>query len=194
MKRIPWFLAAILIDKWARSGSRLFVVWNLLGILDLVVAVGTAALNISFATGAAGEITVAPMAQMPLVLVPAYRVPLFAFYHAASNGAFSSATAGAVRTFKGAAWRIVKPACPRRCSQPRQVSSSAHADAAAPEARWISQSLADAYKFFQKKIRILSISPPLVRREGRGWVQPVQTIRQPGTEPKPQGDLRCELW
>jgi hypothetical protein len=33
------------------------------------------------ATGAAGEVTVAPMAQMPLLLVPAYLVPLFFIWH-----------------------------------------------------------------------------------------------------------------
>jgi len=33
------------------------------------------------ATGATGEVTVAPMAQLPLLLVPAYLVPLFFIWH-----------------------------------------------------------------------------------------------------------------
>jgi hypothetical protein len=57
------------------------VLWNLLGILDLIAAVGTATINQILATGAAEEVTVAPMAQLPLLLVPAYLVPLFFIWH-----------------------------------------------------------------------------------------------------------------
>lgn len=64
--------------------SRLFMVWNLLGISDLVVAVSTGAMVSALASGVAGEITTAPMAQLPLVLVPAYLVPLFVMLHLAS--------------------------------------------------------------------------------------------------------------
>ena len=59
----------------------MFVVWNLLGILDLAVAVTTAALNRSLATGSTGKVTVGPMALLPLVLIPAYLVPLFVMLH-----------------------------------------------------------------------------------------------------------------
>jgi len=45
------------------------VVWNLLGILDLVVAVTTGALSSGFVAGLAGKVTTAPMAQLPLVLI-----------------------------------------------------------------------------------------------------------------------------
>ncbi len=58
-----------------------FVIWNLLGILDLVVAVGTGAYGSMSATGAAGEITTRPMAELPLVLIPAYFVPIFVMLH-----------------------------------------------------------------------------------------------------------------
>jgi hypothetical protein len=34
--------------------------------------------------GLAGEITTAPMAQLPLVLIPAYLVPLFVMLHLAA--------------------------------------------------------------------------------------------------------------
>ena len=76
----PW-LALILASRPAFAASRLFVLWNLLGILDLIAAVGTATINQILATGAAGEVTVAPMAQLPLLLVPAYLVPLFFICH-----------------------------------------------------------------------------------------------------------------
>jgi hypothetical protein len=79
----PW-LALALARRPDFAASRLFVVWNLLGILDLVVAVGTGTLNQLFATDAAGEITTTPMAQMPLILIPAFLVPLFVMLHVTS--------------------------------------------------------------------------------------------------------------
>ena len=76
----PWIVLA-LVRRPSFVASRLFVIWNLLGILDLVVAVSNAALIQSRATGAVGEATVAPMAQLPLLLIPAYLVPLFVMLH-----------------------------------------------------------------------------------------------------------------
>ncbi len=62
--------------------SRRFVVWNLLGILDFLVAAATATL----ASGAipelvAGPVTSAPMEIWPLSLFPSFIVPLFFFMH-----------------------------------------------------------------------------------------------------------------
>jgi hypothetical protein len=79
----PW-MALALARRAGFAASRLFVVWNLLGILDLVVAVGTGTLNQLLATDAAGGITTAPMAQMPLILIPAFLVPLFVMLHVTS--------------------------------------------------------------------------------------------------------------
>jgi hypothetical protein len=62
----------------------LFVVWNLLGILDLVAAVGLGAITQSLATGAPGEVALTPMALLPMVLLPAYLVPLFIILHLAA--------------------------------------------------------------------------------------------------------------
>lgn len=75
-------LALIRSPSFARS--RLFAVWNRLGILDLVVAVGTGALSSALALGVYGEITTGPMARLPLVLIPAYFVPLFIMLHIAA--------------------------------------------------------------------------------------------------------------
>ena len=76
----PW-VALALIRRPAFAYSRLFLIWNLLGILDLVVAVSTGALSSGFVAGLVGIVTTAPMAQLPLVLIPAYLVPLFIMLH-----------------------------------------------------------------------------------------------------------------
>jgi hypothetical protein len=77
----PW-VALALVRRPGFASSRVFVVWNLLGILDLVVAVGSRGLHSAFAS--AGEVTTGPMAQLPLVLIPAYLVPLFIMLHLAA--------------------------------------------------------------------------------------------------------------
>jgi hypothetical protein len=68
----------------AFAGGRLFRVWNLLGILDLVVAVSLGALSSMLGYGISGVITTFPMAQLPLVLIPTFFVPLFIMLHIAS--------------------------------------------------------------------------------------------------------------
>jgi len=79
----PWVIAA-LIRRPDFASSRRFVVWNLLGILDLVVAVGLGALSAGLALGVANGTTTTPMARLPLVLIPAYLVPLFLMLHLAA--------------------------------------------------------------------------------------------------------------
>src|SRR5262249_58677150 len=76
----PW-VALALVRRPGFAASRLFIVWNLLGMLDLVAAVALGTRNRILATGAAGEITTEPMAEMPLVLIPAFLVPLFFMFH-----------------------------------------------------------------------------------------------------------------
>jgi hypothetical protein len=63
--------------------SRLFVIWNLLGILDLVVAVGAGTL-VSWSGIGAERANIAPMAQLPLLLIPAFLVPGFVMLHIAA--------------------------------------------------------------------------------------------------------------
>jgi hypothetical protein len=79
----PW-IALALVRRRGFASSRLFVAWNLLGILDLIVAVGIGALSAVSVWGIAGEVTTGPMAQLPLVLIPAYLVPLFIMLHLAA--------------------------------------------------------------------------------------------------------------
>ena len=68
----------------AFAAGRLFQVWNLLGILDLIVAVGLGATSAVLGIGISAEITTFPMGVFPLVLVPAFLVPLFLMLHLAS--------------------------------------------------------------------------------------------------------------
>jgi hypothetical protein len=76
----PWLALRLGRDP-AFAATRAFRTWNVLGILDLVVAVSVGALSSMQATGSPGEVTIAPMAQLPLVLVPGYFVPLFLMLH-----------------------------------------------------------------------------------------------------------------
>ena len=76
----PW-IAAALIRHPAFAASRVFAIWNGLVLLDLVVAVSTGAYASLSASGAVGEITTRPMAELPLVLIPAYFVPIFIMLH-----------------------------------------------------------------------------------------------------------------
>ncbi len=62
--------------------SRGFVAWNLLGLLDFVVAAATATLASGAVAGlAGGGLTSAPMEVWPLSLFPSFIVPLFVFAH-----------------------------------------------------------------------------------------------------------------
>lgn len=79
----PWIMLA-LIREPRFTGSAAFVRWNLLGILDLVVAISLGVVVAMLRAGTPGEISSAPMATLPLLLVPAYLVPLFLMLHAAA--------------------------------------------------------------------------------------------------------------
>jgi len=77
----PWLVLALMrLPGFAASKS--FMVWNLLGVLDLVVAVGTGVLGSGLAVGLVGATTTRPMTELPLVLIPAYFVPIFIMLHA----------------------------------------------------------------------------------------------------------------
>ena len=78
----PWIVLA-LIRRPGFAASKTFAAWNLLGVLDLVVAVTTGALASGLATDV-GAVTTRPMAQLPLVLIPAYLVPVFVMLHLTS--------------------------------------------------------------------------------------------------------------
>jgi hypothetical protein len=76
----PWIVLG-LIRRPAFATSRRYVTWNILGIVDLVVAVSMGTISSGFIPGIVGNVTTGPMAQLPLVLIPAYFVPLFIMLH-----------------------------------------------------------------------------------------------------------------
>lgn len=79
----PWMILG-LVRQPGFAASRAFIRWNVLGILDLVVAVSIAALSAALSTGAPGEISTAAMASLPLLVIPAFLVPIFLMLHIAA--------------------------------------------------------------------------------------------------------------
>jgi len=77
----PWMVLGLVRHPGFATSAK-FVRWNVLGILDLIVAVSIATLSATLATGAPGEVSTAPMATLPLVLIPVFFVPLFLMMHA----------------------------------------------------------------------------------------------------------------
>src|SRR5262245_46129490 len=75
----PWIAAALTRDPAYAAEGR-FAAWNILGILDLLVAVGTGTLSSGLVPGLT-EVRTTPMSHMPLVLIPAFLVPLFVMLH-----------------------------------------------------------------------------------------------------------------
>ncbi len=71
-------LAAAALASGTRSGRAVFVLWNVLGLLDLLIAVSTGTLAASLSSG---PVTMAPMRLYPLSLVPAFGVPLAFLLH-----------------------------------------------------------------------------------------------------------------
>jgi hypothetical protein len=64
------------------AASRGFIVWNLLGMLDFVIAGVTSTLASGAVAGlVSGSLTSAPMEVWPLILFPAFVVPLFMMLH-----------------------------------------------------------------------------------------------------------------
>lgn len=74
----PWMLTR-LTESPAFLSSRAFVRWNLLGLLDLFVAMSVGAIGGFLRSGE--SVTTAPMAYLPLVLIPVFLVPLFIMMH-----------------------------------------------------------------------------------------------------------------
>jgi hypothetical protein len=79
----PWMILA-LVRQPGFAASAAFIRWNMLGILDLIVALSIGTLSATLTTGAPGEISTAPMATLPLLLIPAFLVPLFLMLHSAA--------------------------------------------------------------------------------------------------------------
>ena len=76
----PWIVLG-LIRHPSFATSRRYVIWNIMGIIDLVVAVSMVTICSGFLHRLTGNVTTSPMSQLPLVLIPAYFVPLFIMLH-----------------------------------------------------------------------------------------------------------------
>jgi len=79
----PWIVIS-LVRNPLFAASRRFVIWNILGIADFVVAVSMAALSSGAfpgINGLIGNVTTSPMTRLPLVLIPAFMVPFFTMLH-----------------------------------------------------------------------------------------------------------------
>jgi hypothetical protein len=76
----PWIAVALSRDQ-GYVCTRRFALWNAFGILDLVIAVSIGAFSSGYLSGFTGGVTTAPMSHMPLVLIPAYFLPLFIMLH-----------------------------------------------------------------------------------------------------------------
>jgi hypothetical protein len=76
----PFMLSGLLRRPDFAAGNR-FLTWNLLGILDLAVAISVGALVPLLAPSFYGTASTAPMAQLPLVLIPTFLVPTFLMLH-----------------------------------------------------------------------------------------------------------------
>jgi hypothetical protein len=73
-----------------------FVVWNLLGMLDLISAVSLGVLASATPIGLlAGDVSTRLMGQFPLSMIPTFFVPLLFIFHLISLGRVRNATAGA---------------------------------------------------------------------------------------------------
>jgi hypothetical protein len=79
----PWIILA-LVRRPGFAASAAFIRWNVLGMLDLVVAISLGTLSATLSTGTPGEVSTAPMATLPLLLIPAFLVPLFLMLHTAA--------------------------------------------------------------------------------------------------------------
>jgi hypothetical protein len=76
----PWMLAGLTREP-AFVAGRKFVTWNVLGILDLIVAVTVGAAVPLLFPNVSGSITTDAMARLPLVLIPGFFVPGYIILH-----------------------------------------------------------------------------------------------------------------
>jgi len=76
----PWMVLG-LIKNPSFVTSRRFMIWNIMGIVDLAVAVSIGAISSGFLPRITGNVTTSAMGTIPLVLIPAYLVPFFIMLH-----------------------------------------------------------------------------------------------------------------
>jgi hypothetical protein len=76
----PWMLVGLAREP-RFAVSRRFVTWNVLGILDLVVAVTAGAVVPLLFPGVLSDVPTGAMTRLPLVLIPGFFVPGYVILH-----------------------------------------------------------------------------------------------------------------
>ncbi len=95
---------------WAISSrnnfpKRIFILWNVLGILDLVMAVSLGVLASASPLGIlAGEITTQVMGKFPLSLIPTFFVPLLIIFHLIALGRVRQLTRRSSESLETGKW------------------------------------------------------------------------------------------
>ena len=80
----PWIVVALMRQP-GFTASKGFFAWNVFGILDLIIAVGMGVFGPLFLSDyVVGPGATNAMARLPLVLVPAFFVPIFIILHIAT--------------------------------------------------------------------------------------------------------------
>jgi hypothetical protein len=88
----PLWIVALTRNREAVASAR-FRLWNALGILDFVIAFTTATICAITIVGDSVP-SIAPMGQLPLVLIPEFMVPLFLMLHIVALMQSNEARAG----------------------------------------------------------------------------------------------------
>jgi hypothetical protein len=79
----PWIVLG-LVRNPLFAASRRYVIWNILGIVDFVLAVSMGVLSSGLfpgINGLNGSVTTSAMNRLPLVLIPVFIVPFFTMLH-----------------------------------------------------------------------------------------------------------------
>ncbi len=76
----PFIVLALARDA-NYAASRRFVLFNLAGLFDFVVALGSGSLTALIGGGLAGTASMAPVNVLPLVMIPGFLVPIFIILH-----------------------------------------------------------------------------------------------------------------
>jgi hypothetical protein len=78
------FVALALLRRPDAALDRKFLVWNLLGIFDFVVAIGAGVATSGAFPAFSQNVTSAAMNSWPLAMIPGFLVPMFAMMHLAA--------------------------------------------------------------------------------------------------------------
>jgi hypothetical protein len=76
----PWMIAGLAREP-GFAASRRFVTWNLLGILDLIVAISLGAVVPLLFGDLVNAIPTDAMTRLPMVLIPGFFVPVYLILH-----------------------------------------------------------------------------------------------------------------